>query len=70
MLNVDLIQVLGAYSVSKTALLGLTKVLAQQLGADNIRVNCVAPGIIRTKFSDAVRNLAHSAPAYTMELDV
>lgn len=42
---------LGAYSVSKTALFGLTKALAQDLAAENIRVNCVAPGIIRTKFS-------------------
>jgi len=47
-------QFLGAYSVSKTALLGLTKVLSQQLGADNIRVNGVAPGVIQTKFSDAL----------------
>jgi len=46
--------VLGPYSVSKTALLGLTKVLAQELGPDNIRVNCVAPGIIETKFSGAL----------------
>ncbi|CAG7722582.1 unnamed protein product, partial [Allacma fusca] len=28
---------LGAYSVSKTALLGLTKVMSQQLGSENIR---------------------------------
>ncbi|CAL8096810.1 unnamed protein product [Orchesella dallaii] len=46
--------VLGAYSVSKTALLGLTKVVAQELGPENIRVNCVAPGIIRTRFSSAI----------------
>jgi dehydrogenase/reductase SDR family protein 4 len=44
-------QLLGAYSVSKTALLGLTKVLSQQLGAENIRVNCICPGVIRTSFS-------------------
>ena len=48
-------QALGPYSVSKTALVGLTKVLAQELAPDNIRVNCIAPGIIRTKFSTAVR---------------
>lgn len=42
---------LGAYSVSKTALLGLCKVLAIELAAKGIRVNAVAPGIIRTKFS-------------------
>jgi len=42
------------YSISKTALLGLTKVCANELACDGIRVNCVAPGIIRTKFSAAV----------------
>lgn len=45
---------LGAYSVSKTALLGLTKVVAADLAGHNIRVNCVAPGIIKTKFASAV----------------
>lgn len=45
---------LGAYSVSKTALLGLTKVMALELAENNIRVNCVAPGIIQTKFASAV----------------
>ncbi|KAJ8912847.1 hypothetical protein NQ315_007979 [Exocentrus adspersus] len=45
---------LGAYSVSKTALLGLTKAAALQLAPDGITVNCVAPGIIQTKFSDAL----------------
>ncbi|XP_047475410.1 dehydrogenase/reductase SDR family member 4-like [Penaeus chinensis] len=45
---------LGAYSVSKTALLGLTKAVAQQVASDNIRVNCVAPGIVKTKFSSAL----------------
>jgi len=47
-------QILGPYSVSKTALLGLTKVIAQELGPDQIRVNCVAPGVIRTRFSAAL----------------
>ena len=45
---------LGAYSVSKTALLGLTKVLAQEVGHSGIRVNCIAPGVIQTKFSSMV----------------
>lgn len=36
--------------MSKTALSGLTKVLSQDLGAENIRVNCIAPGTIKTKF--------------------
>jgi len=42
---------LGPYCVSKTALLGLTKAVAQELAPDGVRANCVAPGIIRTKFS-------------------
>ncbi|XP_050711781.1 dehydrogenase/reductase SDR family member 4-like isoform X2 [Eriocheir sinensis] len=49
-------ELLGAYSVSKTALLGLSKAVAQQLAPDNIRVNCVAPGIVKTKFSSAIVN--------------
>lgn len=45
---------LGAYSVSKTALLGLTRAVAEQVAPLNIRVNCIAPGIIKTKFSQAL----------------
>jgi dehydrogenase/reductase SDR family member 4 len=44
---------LGAYSVTKTALLGLCRALAEEL-APAVRVNCVAPGIIRTKFSETL----------------
>ena len=42
------------YSVSKTALLGLTKALSYDLAPQNIRVNCVCPGIIDTNFSSAL----------------
>ncbi|XP_006835482.1 PREDICTED: dehydrogenase/reductase SDR family member 2, mitochondrial [Chrysochloris asiatica] len=42
---------LGAYNVSKTALLGLTKALAVELTLRDIRVNCIAPGVIKTEFS-------------------
>jgi len=45
---------LGIYSVSKSALISLTKVLAKELGADNIRVNVICPGLIKTKFSEAL----------------
>jgi len=48
------INLLGPYSVSKTALLGLTKALAVETAPDNIRVNCVAPGIVKTKFASAL----------------
>lgn len=42
---------MGIYSVSKAAVLMMTKSLATELGADNIQVNAVAPGFIKTKFS-------------------
>ncbi|XP_055603445.1 dehydrogenase/reductase SDR family member 4 [Uranotaenia lowii] len=45
---------LGAYSVSKTALFGLTKAASQDLACENIRVNCIAPGIVKTKFAAAL----------------
>ena len=51
------LKAVGLYSISKTALLGLTKALAAELGSDNIRVNCIAPGIIKTRFSSAVRQV-------------
>jgi NAD(P)-dependent dehydrogenase (short-subunit alcohol dehydrogenase family) len=34
----------NAYSASKAALIGMTKATAQDVGADNITVNCIAPG--------------------------
>jgi len=45
---------IGAYSVSKTALIGLTKVLSQSLMEDHIKVNCIAPGFVKTKSSELI----------------
>lgn len=45
---------LGAYSVSKAAIIMLTQVCAKEWGVDGIRVNCIAPGLIKTEFSRAL----------------
>lgn len=45
---------IGIYSVSKTALLSLTKLLGEELASKNIRVNGIAPGIVKTKFASAI----------------
>jgi len=45
---------MGMYSVTKAALLMLTKVQANEWGAKGIRVNAIAPGLIQTKFSQAL----------------
>jgi NAD(P)-dependent dehydrogenase (short-subunit alcohol dehydrogenase family) len=45
---------LGIYSVSKAALVMLTKSMAHEWGANNIRVNAICPGLIKTKFSQAI----------------
>jgi len=44
----------GIYSASKAALINLTQTLAMELGADNIQVNAIAPGLIKTKFAEAL----------------
>lgn len=38
----------AAYSATKGAVIALSKALAQELGPSGIRVNCIAPGVIRT----------------------
>jgi NAD(P)-dependent dehydrogenase (short-subunit alcohol dehydrogenase family) len=46
--------VIGGYSVSKAALIMLTQVQAKTWGQDGIRVNCIAPGLIKTDFAKAL----------------
>lgn len=42
---------MGVYGISKVAIIMLTQVLAMELGPANIQVNAIAPGIIKTRFS-------------------
>ena len=52
---------MGIYGVSKAAILMLTQVLAQELGPSNIQVNAIAPGVIRTRFSQVLWQLPQFA---------
>ena len=45
---------IGAYCISKAADMQLARNLAVEFGPDNIRVNCIAPGLIRTDFARAL----------------
>jgi NAD(P)-dependent dehydrogenase (short-subunit alcohol dehydrogenase family) len=59
-----------AYATAKGALPQFTRSLARDLGDDNIRVNCIAPGIIRTRFHKDMPaerkefNLKHRVPLH------
>ena len=46
--------ILPVYSISKAGVIMATKVMAQQWAQYNIRVNTVAPGLTKTKFSEAL----------------
>ncbi len=45
---------LAGYSASKFGVTALTKAVAQEVAKDNILVNCIGPGIIRTKIWDKI----------------
>lgn len=45
---------LGIYSASKAALINLTKAMALEWGAQNVRANAICPGLIKTDFSAAM----------------
>lgn len=46
--------IIGAYNISKAADFQLARNLSTEFGADNIRVNCIAPGLIKTDFARAL----------------
>jgi NAD(P)-dependent dehydrogenase (short-subunit alcohol dehydrogenase family) len=46
--------VIGAYNISKAADFQLARNLAHELSPDNVRVNCIAPGLVKTDFARAL----------------
>ncbi|MEM7251306.1 MAG: SDR family oxidoreductase [Pseudomonadota bacterium] len=44
---------MGAYSVAKSGLIMLTRLMAQEWAADRIRANCVSPGFVVTEMTQA-----------------
>jgi NAD(P)-dependent dehydrogenase (short-subunit alcohol dehydrogenase family) len=46
--------ILGIYALSKAADMQLARNLAVEWGPDNIRVNCIAPGLVKTDFAKAL----------------
>lgn len=56
---------IGAYNISKAADMQLARNLAVELGPDNIRVNCIAPGLIKTDFSKALWDNPETLDFYT-----
>lgn len=59
---------LGIYSVSKAALISLSKVLASEWGPAKIRVNAICPGLVKTKFSQALWQSDEILKRFTDEL--
>jgi dehydrogenase/reductase SDR family protein 4 len=47
-------EILGIYALSKAADMQLARNLAVEWGPDNIRVNCIAPGLVKTDFARAL----------------
>src|ERR1700737_4725983 len=46
--------ILGAYAISKAADMQLARNLACEYGKHNVRVNCIAPGLVKTDFARAL----------------
>ena len=47
-------ETLGAYCISKAADMQMVRNLSMELGPHNIRVNCIAPGLVKTDFARAI----------------
>lgn len=56
--------VIGAYNISKAADMQMARNLALEYGPHNIRVNCIAPGLIKTEFARAIWDNPESLETY------
>ena len=56
--------IIGAYGITKAADIAMARNLAREFGPDNVRINCIAPGLVKTNFARGLwedpENLKHS----------
>jgi NAD(P)-dependent dehydrogenase (short-subunit alcohol dehydrogenase family) len=55
----------GVYAMSKAAVISMTQTLAVELGAANIRVNAIAPGLVETRFAATLVSNPDAAKFFT-----
>jgi dehydrogenase/reductase SDR family member 4 len=55
---------LGSYSISKGAMVTMMQVCAKEWARDNIRVNCIAPGLVRTELAEPLVKMVEESRRY------
>ena len=55
---------LGSYSISKGAMVSMTQVCAKEWATDKIRVNCIAPGLVRTELAEPLVKMVEESGHY------
>ena len=55
---------LGTYSISKGAMVTMTQVCAKEWAGDMIRVNCIAPGLVRTELAKPLVRMVEKSGRY------
>jgi NAD(P)-dependent dehydrogenase (short-subunit alcohol dehydrogenase family) len=60
----------ATYAITKTGVISLTKSFARELGPKGIRVNAIAPGVVETKFAEAVLDTEEKRRQWRQRLPV